>query len=168
MLVLLFFYEMKILPLSLKARIWSLYEACMYLKQAFSTHFCPLTCESQCVRRLPCVSFMFSTLCEWPCLYVHRFWMKRSTLWHPCSQEGNSACCDSSVQYGCTHCNCIPSNALNHTFYITCNFMDILIATNYLCLGLLQYGSFQCIFYLFFIPIMLFLLWLSNCSTKLM
>ena len=29
-------------------------------------------------------------------------------------------------------------NALIDTFYITCNFMDILIATDYLCLGLLQ------------------------------
>lgn len=91
--------------------------------------------------------------------------MKRSTLWHLCSQEGNTACCDYSVKYGCTHCNCIPSNALIDTFYITCNFMDILIATNYLCLGLLQYSSFQCIC---FISVMLFSLWLSKCSTKLL
>lgn len=27
--------------------------------------------------------------------------------------------------------------------------MDILIATNYLCLGLLQYGSFQCFIFYF-------------------
>ncbi len=89
--------------------------------------------------------FFPSALCEWTRLCV-----KRSTLRHLFSKEGNTACCDYSVvQYGCTHCNCIPSNALIHTFYITCNFMDFLIAQNYLCLGLLQYTFFSCIFVYF-------------------
>lgn len=58
---------------------------------------------------------------------------------------------------------CIPSNALINTFYITCHFMDILIATNYLCLGLLLFHFFSmCFFGGVSIVVMLFLLWLLN------
>lgn len=126
----------------------------MYLKHVFPSTFLPSHC----------VTDLISALRVWTRLFVHRFWMKRSALWHPCSSEGNSYLlwwfC-----WGCIHCNCIPSNALIGTFCITCNFMDILIAMDYLCLGLLQYRCFfQCSS---FILVALFLLRLSQRGTEL-
>lgn len=132
--------QIKIIRPSFKAIICSWNEACLYSKQAFSTLFCPLSFVCRCVSLLSVIPPRVNPSVR----------MKRSTLWHLCSREGNTACCDYPVQYGCTHCNCIPSNALIDTSYITCNFMDILIATNYLCLGLLQYSSFQCNFFFYF------------------
>lgn len=128
----------------------SLNEACLYVEAHVSfTSLASYMCTyiqyvSTCNVSFSSLSFLCVN-----CLYVHRFWMERSTLWHLCGQEGNSACCDYSVKYGCIHCNCISSDALTDTFYIICNFMDILIATNYLCLGLLQCSSLLCLCFYF-------------------
>lgn len=109
----------------------------MWSKQAFSTHCCPLTCELVCVKYDACVKL-------WVCVSILN---EKEHFMAPVVKRAIVLAVIVLLSMVVFTVTCIPSNALINTFYITCHFMDILIATNYLCLGLLLFHFFSMCFF---------------------